>query len=141
MRYLWSAAILLALAASEARAQTECRTAAIGTPVPEVIHPIWLRRPNGNQIYDAWRQSSISTDIKDARVTMRCKVTSDGRLDQCTILTSQPADLGFEALTLKMARWFLMSNLTEDCRPVAGADVIIPIHFLDLSQTAGPNRP
>ncbi len=59
---------------------------------------------------------------------LECAVLSDGRLD-CTVVSEDPAALGFGDAALNLSREFRMAARTSNGRSTTGGRVRIPIAF------------
>jgi TonB family protein len=81
--------------------------------------PRWARTPQPE--YPAPRAGMPMT----ARVTISCVVQSQGRLDDCVIVSEDPPGYGFGASALSAAR---QARLAEDARP--GARITYTTRFI-----------
>ena len=111
MKYLtvWCA-LAASLLASAARAGDEAKP-------PTVIRPQWLHLPNGDD-YAAYYPDAT----RAAKVYMDCKITSEGRLEQCVFPAVAPKGHGFEEATRKISKLWQMSLVDKDGRSTAGGD-------------------
>ena len=66
----------------------------------------------------------------EGRATLSCTVNARGTLEGCSILSEDPADMGFGDAAQKMSRLFKMRPQTKDGQPVDGGTVRIPIRFV-----------
>lgn len=78
-----------------------------------LVDPVWKASPSFADMAAAWPKEA--TGVTNARVSMRCRVTREGRLSQCNVLTETPGRRGFAAAARKLAPLF---ELTGD--PVGG---------------------
>jgi protein TonB len=60
---------------------------------------------------------------------IRCMVTVEGLLTDCTVVAEQPTDAGFGEAALNMSHLFKMKPATRDGVPVTAGPVSIPIRF------------
>jgi protein TonB len=65
----------------------------------------------------------------EGRATISCRVNAKGTLDSCSIVSDEPADMGFGESAMKMSKLFKMRPQTKDGQPVDGGQVRIPIAF------------
>ena len=66
---------------------------------------------------------------KEGRAMIKCAVKANGTVDSCTVLSEDPASLGFGDAALRMSKLFKMKPKTTDGQSVDGAEVSIPIAF------------
>jgi protein TonB len=99
-------------------------------PRPSVItNPDWARRPSGEDIarYYPDRAQRMNTE---GRATLSCSVTAKGTLENCSVTSEEPGDMGFGDAAMKLSRLFKMRPKTLDGAPVEGGNVRIPIRFV-----------
>jgi protein TonB len=60
---------------------------------------------------------------------LRCTVTVDGNVTNCSVTSETPTGQGFGEAALKLSRYFQMRPKTVDGAPVGGATVNIGIPF------------
>jgi TonB family protein len=108
-------------------------------PRPSVItNPDWLQRPSGEDLADHYPEIAQRINM-DGRATISCTVSTLGKLDDCTVISEAPRDMGFGRAVLAMADLFRMRPLTVDGQPAAGGTVRIPIRFvLPSAEDVGP---
>lgn len=107
---------------------------------PAITNPTWLRTPKPE---DLSRVYPANAKGLEARVVLDCIVTQRGLLDNCKVVSETPANHGFGDASLLLAPSFLIIPALEDGRPVGGAEVRIPIHFMPqfASPTFGMHPP
>jgi len=96
---------------------------------PSVItRPNWLRKPTAAQMERHFPKPALQAEI-GGKASIRCAVTLEGALTGCGLVSETPGGYGFGDAAIKLSRYFVMSPKTVDGRPVAGAEVTIPITF------------
>lgn len=63
------------------------------------------------------------------RATLSCTVTAKGSLENCSVVSENPADYQFGEAAMKLSRLFRMKPKTLDGAPVDGGQITIPIVF------------
>jgi TonB family protein len=100
-------------------------------PAPHVrmvANPDWAELPDGDKLADLYPTWAARNGVS-GETRMQCRVTESGELAACFILVETPLGLDFGAATLAAARYFKMRPRTVDGTPVAGGQVIIPLHW------------
>lgn len=127
---------LTALALALCAAATLCAPAAAQTPenAPDVM-PDWLRMPTRAQLMAVFPTKAIQKGV-DGEATIGCKVSIQGALFECIVLSEEPADLGFGQAAIALTPQFLMKPAMKDGQPVV-AGVRIPINFKGVGTPTG----
>ncbi|WP_312165205.1 energy transducer TonB [Phenylobacterium sp.] len=94
-----------------------------------IQNPDWLRLPSGQDIARYYPDRAQRMNV-EGRAVLGCTVTSNGALENCRVVSEEPADQGFGEAAMKMSRLFRMRPMTRDGEPVAGGAVRIPIRFV-----------
>lgn len=96
---------------------------------PSVItNPDWARRPSGDDIARYYPDRAMRMNV-EGRATISCSVTAKGTLENCEIVSEDPADQDFGTAAMRLSKLFKMKPKTADGAPVDGGTVRIPIRF------------
>ncbi len=93
-----------------------------------ITNPDWVRRPAARNVAEYYPLDAAKSQVT-GRATIRCRVLASGSLRECVAIDESPAEFGFGAAAVKMAREFQMRPKTLDGKPVTDGVVEIPINF------------
>ncbi|MBV9995457.1 MAG: TonB family protein [Caulobacteraceae bacterium] len=96
---------------------------------PAVItHPDWVHQPSADDVTEYYPAAAVRTSM-GGRAILECGVGIDELLEYCVVREETPEGYGFGDAALRLSHLFKMRPMTRDGVPVAGAKVVIPIHF------------
>lgn len=105
-----------------------------------ITNPEWAALPSADDI-GRLIPPSAERGVK-GKVVIECRVTGEGRLEACAVVSEDPPDVGFGKAALAMADKFRMKPRTVDGQPAAGGVVRVPITFAgDGSDLPPPDLP
>lgn len=126
MRQLALAATLVALW-SAAQAQPATRRPAL--PLAGMVtNPDWIAKPSGEDVARFYPPIAQVMRL-EGRSTIQCSVNETGSVQGCTVLSEQPAGVGFGQAAIQLSQLFRMKPKMVDGVAVGGAEVTIPINF------------
>jgi TonB family protein len=76
--------------------------------------------------------------LKQGRAIVSCAVKHDGSLEDCGVVSEEPAGMGFGEAALKIAAVTAMNPWTAQGTPVEGARIRLPIRLVAPDATAQP---
>jgi TonB family protein len=98
----------------------------------------WLRRPTPEMLREVFPSAALRKG-RSGKAAISCIVTVQGILRNCTVLSEEPADLGFGGAALALAPQFLMKPALKGGAPVEST-VRIPINW-DMSGMGPQPKP
>jgi len=127
--------VLAAMMAGPTMAQVETQ---VDSP------PDWLRKPSPADLLAAWPKEALEK-ADDGTGVVRCKVSAQGGLFDCAVLSEKPEGSGFGSAALALTPQFLMRPAMKYGKPVAYDAVTIPVTFshrgVSASSARGPLTP
>lgn len=102
-----------------------------------VTEPVWEQAPDFAELMAAWPERATA-DF--GHVAMRCRITSEGRLGRCEVLTETPVRQGFaDAARKVLAPKFRMRVSPDTAEKIDGAYVNLPVRFVNPADPAPPS--
>jgi TonB family protein len=96
---------------------------------PEIGKPRWTALPTGEQMISAFPDSRASTKASTVRVKLSCLIVAGGKMEDCKVLSEDPAGEGFGAAAVGVSKYFEVSTWSEQGLPTVGGRVQIPIRY------------
>lgn len=134
MRSIWMPVAACALSVVPA--------AAAAAPQPEgpvFTAPDWRRRPSIEEMFVVWPKEAMQRG-RGGRGTISCKISVQGMLFDCRVVSEEPAGAGFGAAAIALTPQFLMKPPMLDGKPVSGGTIEIPIRFVWPAGVSGTGR-
>jgi TonB family protein len=94
----------------------------------EVVTPQWKSTPSGADLQKEYPKLAQILQLGGS-ASIRCATNTEGRLEDCTVVSEQPVGFGFGAAALRMAAYFSVTPAQVDGQPTRGR-VTIPIKFV-----------
>jgi TonB family protein len=88
----------------------------------------WKATPSAADLAAAWPKAA-SADLESGRVRLRCGFDKDGGLEQCTVLSEDPARQGFSEAALALAARFRVRITDGAGEQLAKAKIVLPVTF------------
>lgn len=100
--------------------------------------PTWTALPSGASMAGAFPAAARTAGIAGGRVTMDCLVVEGGRVEDCSVLSEDPAGYGFGAAALSLTPGFRMSVWTMEGLPTVGGRITIPLRYQNPTAETAP---
>ncbi|MDO9429719.1 MAG: energy transducer TonB, partial [Phenylobacterium sp.] len=91
------------------------------------VRPDWLKRPNGEDVLAVWPREAWEKGL-GGRASIRCRITLQGALADCSVLSEEPAGAGFGVAAIALSPQFLLKPGIRDGKAVEST-LKIPIIF------------
>jgi TonB family protein len=108
----------------------------------QITHADWRSQPSGDDMSKEYPKLAQLMDLA-GQASIRCAVDTEGRLQDCTVVSESPTGFGFGAAAVRLSAYFSMKPELIDGQPVR-TTITIPIKFaLGASPTvaAAPEPP
>lgn len=92
------------------------------------VKPNWRKRPTPGDLLAVWPREALQRG-RGGKAVIHCKVSVQGALYECIVVSESPKDSGFGQAALTLATQFLMSPAQKGGHAVAFDGVSIPINF------------
>lgn len=102
----------------------------------EVVKPAWVTRPSASDISAYYPKAAFEAKSQGSAM-LTCRVSADGGLYACRVISEGPEGEGFGKAALNMTGLFEMRPMKIDGRPIEGAVVKIPFRFVMPPQPDG----
>ena len=94
---------------------------AAGEPIQAGRQHHWARVPNGDDMARTYPRAAEDHGVSRGKATLRCKLTDNGYLTACSVVSESPEGFGFGAAALRLADRFRLKDEAE------GSEIDIPI--------------
>ncbi|CAN5336503.1 hypothetical protein BH11PSE2_BH11PSE2_06190 [soil metagenome] len=101
--------------------------------------PQWIQQPRVTDIQSVFPAAALRAG-RDGTVSLKCKVTVDGGLRNCSTANEGPLGFSFGEAALALAPQFTLKPASKAGKAVE-SDVVIPITFIGPSTPVGSNIP
>ncbi len=102
--------------------------------------PRWTALPRPADMAAVIPPGARAAGALQARVVIRCTVSTIGTLEGCETVSEDPTGVGYDAAALTLSKAFRMAIWTEEGLPTVGGVVRVPIRF-QLNQKPAPPAP
>lgn len=103
------------------------------------VRPTWLKRPSGEDVLAVWPSPAWAKGL-GGRAVISCRVTLQGALANCSVLSEDPAGAGFGLAAIALSPQFLLKPGIRDGKPVEST-ATIPIVFQPPGIATGTHIP
>jgi periplasmic protein TonB len=99
-----------------------------------VTRPDWIMRPDGDDVLRVYPARALSSRLA-GRARIICRISDQGRLGPCEVISETPAGLGFGDAAVQIASRFRMRPVEWSTRlSVANRMIVIPLSFTPPQQ-------
>ncbi len=116
-------------AGSRAHVSVAFATDALDSARPAIGKPKWVGVPQVNDMAAVIPEAAKKANVYKARVVLECGVVADGAVDQCQVVSQDPAGLSYGDAAVALSKFFRLAVWTEEGLPVVGGRVRIPLRF------------
>jgi TonB family protein len=113
------------------------------SPRPEIYDPAWMRSASFGYAAKVFPAEAAKAGLKQGRAIVSCLVKHDGSLEDCGVVSEEPAGMGFGDAALKIAAVTAMNPWTAQGTPVEGGRIRLPIRLVapDPAAQQAPPKP
>jgi hypothetical protein len=98
-----------------------------GKPAPKPTSPQWVRALDPASLLAVYPAKAMTAGVMRGRGVVECRVTHEGSLADCRVISEDPEGLGFGEAALKVAGLMAMNPWTSEGAPVDDALIRLPI--------------
>jgi TonB family protein len=112
------------------------RQAGAAAPTAKGFNPDWIRKPSADELARYYPEAAQRKGV-GGHARIECRLSDDGVLTDCKVLSETPPGLGFGQAALEVSSRFQMRPGSRDGRPIAGS-IIVPITFASPASAPAP---
>lgn len=98
---------------------------------PGDANPDWMRKPTAEEMAGVFPVAAVKAGV-DGRASIRCRVTVEGFLDRCKVLSETPPGMGFGPAALALSPQFRMSPKIRGGQKVE-SEISLPIAWAGIA--------
>jgi TonB family protein len=95
----------------------------------QISQPDWVKRPSPEDIWAYYPKAAYESKIQGSAM-LRCRVSEEGGLSACRVISEGPEGEGFGRAALGMSGLFEMRPMTVNGHALSGGVVRIPVRFV-----------
>jgi TonB family protein len=103
----------------------------------QISQPDWVKRPSSDDIWAYYPKAAYEAKIQGSAMLM-CRVSGDGGLSACRVISEGPEGEGFGRAALGMSGLFEMRPMMINGHALSGGVVRIPVRFVIPKQSDSP---
>jgi len=98
-----------------------------GRPAPKLFAPEWVSTLDEADLAAVFPAKARATGVSRGGGVVKCRVTHEGRLVDCQLISETPDGLGFGEAVLKATNFIAMNPWSMDGAPVDDAIIQVPV--------------